>query len=225
MPVASGVQLTKGWNEVTYGGTTSPIEEAIASIRQYLVRVWIQRGDRWYMYDPADPVGSDLKTIYTEELVWVDVTQDAYWSWPITGVQDLVEITSLGMPASAKTEELVEVKATLKNIGTTTLRIRAELSHSVDKQRINYQRDTVRPTEATLDPSKSAQFLATFAMPAYDSTVFCSAQYWDGAKWIESNFSSDTIKASVAISVWPIALGIGVGATVLYFISKALKKR
>ena len=80
--VQRGVQLSSGWNNnIVYTGSSNPIAQEIASISQYVVRVWVYRGGNWLMYDPADLPGSTLTSINNGESVDIEVSQACFWSW------------------------------------------------------------------------------------------------------------------------------------------------
>lgn len=49
---------------------------AFASISSYLISAWVMRGSKWYMYDPADIIGSDLTYVQEGEYVQIRVTQN-----------------------------------------------------------------------------------------------------------------------------------------------------
>jgi hypothetical protein len=80
-----GVWLYDGqkWNLVSYLGPTLPCEDATKSIAAYLVRIWYydNASGIWYMYDPADPWGSDLLQLVNGRAYHIKVTQDCYWRW------------------------------------------------------------------------------------------------------------------------------------------------
>jgi hypothetical protein len=58
----------------TSTGTT--VQSQTASISSHLVRVWGYSGGTWYMYDPADAVGSDLSTLTSGKGYWINVNAD-----------------------------------------------------------------------------------------------------------------------------------------------------
>lgn len=80
-----GRQLNEGWNDVIYEGPTQSVEDAIASIRPYVRRIWVRRNDTWYMYDPYDSIGTDLYTLKSGEKVHILVTEDCFWEWEYVG--------------------------------------------------------------------------------------------------------------------------------------------
>jgi len=49
------------------------VETALAGISSKLVRVWEYYNGTWKMYDPADPVGSDLETLTPGRGYWINV--------------------------------------------------------------------------------------------------------------------------------------------------------
>ncbi len=60
-------KLFVGWNVVSYNRPEAKaIELAIASLGSALIRVWVFQ-DGWKMYDPADPIGSDLTTLFPRD--------------------------------------------------------------------------------------------------------------------------------------------------------------
>ena len=65
------------------------VTQAFASISSYLTRAWVMRGSTWYMYDPADLIGSDLTYVQEGEYIQISVTQNCTLtygtkSWPLT---------------------------------------------------------------------------------------------------------------------------------------------
>ena len=106
-----GVQLAAGQNIVTYNGLPYPVPFPFWSVQQYLVRVWIQRDSTWYMYDPKDTVGSNLKDVRYGEKVYINVSQSCYWNW------DPPQMTVLfqSVPSSAKAGAFFRVDVTAKN--------------------------------------------------------------------------------------------------------------
>jgi len=53
-----------------------PVEEGLASIRNELVRVWGFYAGEWQMYDPNDPLGSDLTGLISGRAYWIKVSRD-----------------------------------------------------------------------------------------------------------------------------------------------------
>ena len=78
-----GIQLTEGYNDlVKYGGPTTDTEDAIASIINYVVSVWVYRDDEWLTWSPELPDWIiTLHFINHNERVYIEVSQDCYWSW------------------------------------------------------------------------------------------------------------------------------------------------
>jgi len=78
-----GVLLTPGQNNVAYGGPTQPVEAAAAQLVQagVLNDIWVYRSGKWYLYDPDDPIGSDLEQLIMGEALWVDVSSEIFWEW------------------------------------------------------------------------------------------------------------------------------------------------
>jgi hypothetical protein len=83
----SGVQLLPAptWNAVIYGGPSQSLSKAIASIQQYVIRIWVYRNGEWLMYDPADLPGSNLTYLYNGESVNIQVSEACFWSWEVVG--------------------------------------------------------------------------------------------------------------------------------------------
>lgn len=77
----NGVQLYEGWNEITYEGPTQKVEAAIKPIDPYVVRIWVYRDGVWLMYDPEDPIGTDLEKLYHGEEININVSEPVFWSW------------------------------------------------------------------------------------------------------------------------------------------------
>jgi hypothetical protein len=82
-PVGSnGIQLSAGWNEgLTYGGSSGTLASVMGAIMPYIQRIWCYRNGAWLMYDPADPVGSDLTMLYTGDGLNILMSQAAFWTW------------------------------------------------------------------------------------------------------------------------------------------------
>jgi hypothetical protein len=81
--LAPGVQVilaTDGLNTATTFFTLSAspvtIGTQLASISTYVVRVWGYTDGTWYLYDPADPAGSDLTTLTHGNGYWINVSAD-----------------------------------------------------------------------------------------------------------------------------------------------------
>lgn len=55
---------------------SAPVPAAFASIKDKLVRAWVLRDSTWFMYDPADLIGSNLTYVETGEVISISVTQD-----------------------------------------------------------------------------------------------------------------------------------------------------
>lgn len=53
-----------------------PVEDALASIRNELIRVWGFYAGEWQMYDPNDPLGSDLTGLTSGRAYWIKVSAD-----------------------------------------------------------------------------------------------------------------------------------------------------
>ena len=61
------------WGEVGDEYAT-PIETALSSISDYLIRVWCYHKGEWRMYDPDDPLGSNLTGLVNGRAYWVKVS-------------------------------------------------------------------------------------------------------------------------------------------------------
>ena len=79
--LATGPQLVAatvfGETAVTFftvSEAAASVATALASISNELVRVWSYTADGWKMYDPADPLGSDLASLSDGRGYWVKVT-------------------------------------------------------------------------------------------------------------------------------------------------------
>jgi len=53
-----------------------PVEDALASIRSELIRVWGFYAGEWQMYDPNDPLGSDLTGLTSGRAYWIKISAD-----------------------------------------------------------------------------------------------------------------------------------------------------
>ena len=53
-----------------------PVEEALASIGNRLIRVWGFHDGEWQMYDPDDPLGSTLTGLVSGRAYWIKVSAD-----------------------------------------------------------------------------------------------------------------------------------------------------
>ena len=80
---ARGIQLNTGWNNgLTYGGSSGPLATVMASVWPYVQRIWVYRVGVWYMYDIADPGGSNLTTLIAgESISGILMSQAAFWTW------------------------------------------------------------------------------------------------------------------------------------------------
>jgi len=58
------------------GELPTPVEQALATISHELVRVWGFCDGEWKMYDPADPLGSNLSGLVRGRGYWVRVSAD-----------------------------------------------------------------------------------------------------------------------------------------------------
>ena len=63
------------WTPVE-GDIAMPAEEALVSISHELIRVWGYYDGEWQMYDPADPLGSNLPGLISGRAYWVKVSAD-----------------------------------------------------------------------------------------------------------------------------------------------------
>ena len=54
----------------------TPVEEALASISDRLIRVWGFHDGEWQMYDPNDPLGSTLTGLVSGRAYWIKVSED-----------------------------------------------------------------------------------------------------------------------------------------------------
>jgi hypothetical protein len=52
-----------------------PIETALASIEDRVVRVWCYHNAEWRMYDPEDPLGSNLEGMVRGRAYWIKVNE------------------------------------------------------------------------------------------------------------------------------------------------------
>jgi len=78
-----GIQLNAGWNEgLTYGGSGPlALQIAMSGIWPYVQRVWCLQGGVWKMYDPTDPAGSNLTTLYAGDALGILMAQAYFWVW------------------------------------------------------------------------------------------------------------------------------------------------
>lgn len=54
----------------------TPVEQALASISDKVIRVWGYYAGEWQMYDPLDPLGSDLTGLVRGRAYWIKVSAD-----------------------------------------------------------------------------------------------------------------------------------------------------
>jgi hypothetical protein len=59
----------------TISAAAATVAQALASIANELVIVWGYTPDGWQLYDPADPIGSDLGSLSEGRGYWVKVTE------------------------------------------------------------------------------------------------------------------------------------------------------
>ena len=78
----SGAYLEPGaHNYVMYTGETMDIEDAVIDIAAFIVNIWHYEApfDEWYMYDPLDPIGTDLYVMEQGKIYQIRVTQRCFW--------------------------------------------------------------------------------------------------------------------------------------------------
>lgn len=183
------VDLYEGWNNPAYLGDTMGVKDAIRNIDPYVVRIWVYRAGQWLMYDPADPIGSDLETLIHGEAIQIKVTQDVRWHWtveePVEAFMQIIGVTA--PPAEAEPGEVIDLTASIWNSGGAGGTARARIA----------------PTPATPVVDSPAKFLAAGAsdhfpvqvtMPDSDLSIMVQALR-DGV--IDSQMGPYTIKKKV----------------------------
>jgi len=192
-----GVQLVAGWNTVVYGGVNQGIEGAIATIKPYLIIMWVFRGGVWYMYDPADLANSDLTYLYNGDTCSLNMAQAATWDWFAAPV--LVpkpKITSVVYPTQASPNTTVTVKVTITNQGAEGWII----------PYFGYMPATtwlmIWGDWQWLIAGGSYTWTFTFTMPSQNCNIMCYAVYYDSVTG--QNPVGDT-SATFTIAVTAIA--------------------
>jgi len=80
------IPLTVGGNYVGYNSLIPlPVSEALASIANKYVGVWVVKDDQWTFYDPADETGSTLKVITPGNGYYIEALEEAIWTLPYIG--------------------------------------------------------------------------------------------------------------------------------------------
>jgi len=79
----------------TITAAPATVASATAGISDELVRVWGYSAGAWQMYDPADPIGSDLASLTEGSGYWVNVDADCTLifggsSWDLTAGWNLI---------------------------------------------------------------------------------------------------------------------------------------
>ncbi len=78
---ADTVDLSKGWNLVGYNLPASKnISEAISSIAKNIKSVWAFKNGEWKVYDPNNPLFSDLETMEPGSGYWINVKSSCLWA-------------------------------------------------------------------------------------------------------------------------------------------------
>lgn len=180
------VYLTAGWNNIAYPGKTLPIEEAVASIIDYLVRV--EYGDAAtgivYFYDPGDP-GSDLHQMVYGRAYWIQVTQAVTWIYPLPEEPPVPETAFAsiwdvwGKPATAKPGDEIVINVRIKNTGAEGSECYAGAYDGVE---FSYE-----PLYLFLEPSTEGVIVCRATMPNEDVTFRISAGHWDGYNWVHDS--------------------------------------
>jgi len=106
---------------------TSPpgIGDQLASISDSLLRVWgFTPATGWQMYDPADPVGSDLSSLDDGRGYWLRVAEDCTliygsYTWGLSG-WNLIGWVETGLPA---TDPASSIAVQLDSISDKVLRV------------------------------------------------------------------------------------------------------
>ncbi len=79
----SNIRLEEGWNLVGYNILAlQNIKNAMFSIEGSLISVWAYIDGKWRLYDPANPLFSDLETMECGNGYWLNVRQACIWSLP-----------------------------------------------------------------------------------------------------------------------------------------------
>ena len=77
------VDLQSGWNLVGFNTSeTKPVSEAISSISDSLISVWSYEGGLWKVYDPSNPIFSDLNQMEPGSGYWMNMSSPSVWILP-----------------------------------------------------------------------------------------------------------------------------------------------
>ena len=80
---ARSVTLSAGWNLVGYNSmTTEDTSIAMSSIEGSYISIWAYKDGQWLMYDPANPVFSDLETMEPGYGYWINASEPCTWTLP-----------------------------------------------------------------------------------------------------------------------------------------------
>ncbi|MBI2353618.1 MAG: choice-of-anchor D domain-containing protein [Deltaproteobacteria bacterium] len=77
------VSLASGWNLVGFSATAAQdVGQATSAIGPNLDKVWGFRNGAWQLYDPANPIFSDLATLEPGRGYWIKMKQSGTWTLP-----------------------------------------------------------------------------------------------------------------------------------------------
>ena len=75
------IELVSGWNLVGFNSSISQsTAETIESILENVISVWAYKDNKWYVYDPANPIFSDLEKMDPGFGYWIKTKQACTWS-------------------------------------------------------------------------------------------------------------------------------------------------
>ena len=80
-PIANGVDISEGWNLVGFNkSNTQDMSEAISSISENIESVWAYTNEGWKVYDPQNPIFSDLTTMEPGLGYWIKANASCRWT-------------------------------------------------------------------------------------------------------------------------------------------------
>jgi hypothetical protein len=82
-PVSAPLSIYEGWNLVGYNAShPQSVETALSSLDGVCKSVWSFRLGSWRLYDPENPLYSDLSEFSPGEGYWIEAERDAEWRLP-----------------------------------------------------------------------------------------------------------------------------------------------
>ncbi|MBI2353617.1 MAG: carboxypeptidase regulatory-like domain-containing protein [Deltaproteobacteria bacterium] len=80
---AKSVSFASGWNLVGFNATVAQdVGQATSTIGPNLDKVWGFRNGNWQLYDPGNPIFSDLMTLEPGRGYWIKIKQAGTWTLP-----------------------------------------------------------------------------------------------------------------------------------------------